>query len=38
MNTPTRLGEIDDNDSNDIDDAFENKLEDETCLETKYEI
>ena len=33
MNTPTRLGGIDD-----IDDAFEKKLEDEASLETKYEI
>ena len=38
MNTPTRLGGIDDNDSNDIADTFEKKLEDETYLETKYEI
>ena len=38
MNTPTRLGGIDDNDSDDIDDAFENKLEKKTSLETKSEI
>ena len=38
MNTPTRLGGIDDNDSDDIDDAFENKLEEEASLETKSEI
>ena len=38
MNTPTRLGGIDDNDSDDIDDAFENKLENEASSETKYEI
>ena len=38
MNTPTRLGGIDDNDSDDIDDAFEKKLEDEASLETKSEI
>ena len=38
MNTPTRLGGIDDNDSDGIDDAFENKLEEETSLETKSEI
>ena len=33
MNTPTRLGGFDD-----IDDAFEKKLEDEASLETKFEI
>ena len=38
MNTSTRLGGIDENDSDDIDDAFENKLEDEAYLETKSEI
>ena len=38
MNTPTRLGGIDDSDSDDIDDAFENKLEDEASLETKSKI
>ena len=38
MNTPTRLGGIDDNDSDDIDDAFEQKLENEASLETKSEI
>ena len=38
MNTSTRLGGIDDNDSDDIDDAFEKKLEDETSLETKSKI
>ena len=37
-NTPTRLRGIDDNDSNDIDDSFEKKLEDEASLETKSEI
>ena len=35
MNTPSRLGRIDDNDSNY---AFEKKLEDEASLETKSEI
>ena len=35
MNTLTRLGGIDDNDS---DDEFEKKLEEETSLETKFEI
>ena len=38
MNTPTRLGGIDDNDSDDIDDAFEKTWEEEASLETKYEI
>ena len=38
MNTPTRLGGIDDNDSDDIDDAIEKKLEYEAFLETKSEI
>ena len=38
MNTPTRLGRIDDNDSDDIDDASEKKLEDEASFETKSEI
>ena len=38
MNTPTRLEGIDDNDSDDIDDALENKLEEEAYLETKSEI
>ena len=37
-NTPTRLGGIDDNDTDDIDDAIEKKLEEEASLETKYEI
>ena len=35
MNTPSRSGRIDDNDSDDIDDAFEKKLEEEAYLETK---
>ena len=35
INTPTRLGGIDDIDS---DDVFENKLEEEAFLETKSEI
>ena len=35
MNTSTRLRGIDDNDSDDIDDAFEKKLEDEASLEKK---
>ena len=38
MNTPTRLGGNDDNDSDDIDDAFEKKLEEEASLKTKSEI
>ena len=38
MNTSTRLRGIDDNDSDDIDDAFEKKLEDEASLEKKSEI
>ena len=38
LNTLTRLGGIDDNDSDDIDNSFEKKLEDETSLETKSEI
>ena len=38
MSTPTRLGGIYDNDSDDIDYAFKKKLEDETSLETKSEI
>ena len=38
MNTPTRLGGIDDNDSDDIDNTFEKKLEKEASLETKSEI
>ena len=38
MNTPTRLGGIDDNDSDDIDDAFEKKLDEEASLETKSKI
>ena len=38
MNTPTRLGGIDDNDSDDIGGAFEDKLEEEASLETKSEI
>ena len=38
MNTPSRLGRIYDNDSDDIDDTFEKKLEEEVCLETKSEI
>ena len=38
MNTSTRLGGIDDNDSDDIDNAFEKKLEEEASLETKSEI
>ena len=38
MNTPTRLGGIDYNDSDDIGDVFEKKLEEEASLETKYEI
>ena len=38
MNTPTRLGGINDNASDNIDDAFKKKLEDETSLETKSEI
>ena len=36
MNTPTRLGGIDENDSVDIDDAFQKKLEEGASLETKY--
>ena len=38
MNTPTRLGGIDDNDSDDIDDEIEKKVEYEAFLETKSEI
>ena len=38
MNTSTRLGGIYDNDSDDIDDAFEKILEEKTSLETKSEI
>ena len=38
MNTPSRLGGIYDNDNNDIDDAFEKKLDEEASLETKSEI
>ena len=38
MNTPTRLGGINDNASDNIDDAFEKKLEEVTSLETKSEI
>ena len=38
MNTPSRLGGIDDNDNDDIDDAFEKKLDEEASLETKSEI
>ena len=38
MNPPTRLGGIDDNDSDNIDDAFEKKLEEEASLEIKSEI
>ena len=38
MNTLSRSGRIDDNDSDDIDDAFEKKLEEEASLKTKSEI
>ena len=38
MNTPSKSGGIDDNDSDDIDDVFEKKLDEETSLETKFEI
>ena len=38
MNTTSKLGRIYDNDSDDIDDVFEKKLEEEVYLETKSEI
>ena len=38
MNTPSKSGRIDDDDSLDIDDAFEKKLEKKASLETKSEI
>ena len=38
MNAPSRSGGIEDNDSDDIDDLFEKKLDEETSLETKFEI
>ena len=38
MNTPSRSWGIDDNDTDDIDDTFEKKLDEEASLETKSEI